>query len=97
VANPVITKIASLVPLGTPVEIAQRFTDLPTARVTSAWTAQIGAPGQPAVVAAGATVAPGDATATAPVAAGTPTASVLTTAPPTTTSVTPDAASTTVA
>ena len=37
VANNVITKIASLVPIGTPVEIVTHFSDLPTARTTSAW------------------------------------------------------------
>ena len=37
VANSVITKIASLVPIGTPVEIVTHLSDLPSARVSSVW------------------------------------------------------------
>ncbi len=43
VANAVITKIADLAAIGTPVEIAEKFSDLPTTRRTSAWVDDLAA------------------------------------------------------
>jgi hypothetical protein len=89
VANAVILRLADLAAIGTPVEIAEKFTDLPSTRRTSAWVDELAALRRAISPATGA-VAAGSTVST--VIPGEPTPTV----PPTAATTTPVATSTTV-